>query len=138
VEGQASLHHPAYSAVTLALLHGSFPRAVVMCHQPGREHFKAFRDGPVRLRIPPISKEIALTEMLLEGTTRGKVVAVATMATDEDPDEGTRQEAMLRSSVGLPVADVLREGPAPLLDAVLEAVERGVGTVPARGRGRGE
>ena len=138
VEGQASLHHPAYSAVTLALLHGSFPRAVVMCHQPGREHFKAFRDGPVRLHIPPISKEIALTEMLLEGTTRGKVVAVAIMATDEDPDEEMRQEAMLRSSVGLPVADVLKEGPAPLLDAVLDAVERGVGAVPARARGRGE
>jgi len=137
VEGQASLHHPAYSAVTLALLHGSFPRAVVMCHHPGREHFKAFRDGPVRLRIPPISKEIALTEMLLEGTTMGKVVAVAVMATDEDPDEEMRQEAMLRSSVGLPVADVLKEGPAPLLDAVLEAVGRRGGPAPARARGRG-
>ncbi len=137
VEGQASLQHPAYGAVTLALLHGSFPRAVVMCHHPGREHFKAFRDGPVRMRIPPISKEIALTKMLLEDTTKGKVAAIAIMGSDEDPDEESRQEAMLRASVGLPVADVFKEGPAPLLDAVLDAVGRGGGGTAARARGCG-
>jgi len=122
VEGQASLQHPAYGAVALALLEGSFPRAVVMCHHPGRTHFKAFREGErFHPRLPPISKEIALTEQLLEGTTGGRVVAIAVMATEEDPDEEARSEAMLRSRVGLPVADVLKDGPGPLLDAVLAA-----------------
>jgi uncharacterized NAD-dependent epimerase/dehydratase family protein len=123
VEGQASLQHPAYGAVTLALLEGSFPRAVVMCHHPGRTHFKAFREGErFHPKLPPISKEIALTEQLLEGTTGGRVVAIAVMATEEDPDEEARHEAMLRARMGLPVADVLKEGPGPLLDAVLAAV----------------
>jgi len=123
VEGQASLLHPAYGAVTLALLEGSFPRAVVMCHHPGRTHFKAFQEGErFHPKLPPISKEIALTDQFLEGTTNGRVVAIAVMATEEDPDEEARHEAMLRARVGLPVADVFKDGPGPLLDAVLAAV----------------
>jgi len=122
VEGQASLQHPAYNGVTLAILSGCFPRAVVMCHHPGRTHFKAYReDERFHPKIPPITKEIALTEELLEDTTGGKVVAIAVMATEEDPDEEARHEAMLRARVGLPVADVLKDGPGPLLDAVLAA-----------------
>ena len=71
VEGQGALAHPAYGAVSLAILQGSFPDVVVMCHDPGRTHFKAFPDGHPVARIPPLREEIALTERLLENTSRG-------------------------------------------------------------------
>src|SRR5436305_1731994 len=39
VGGQGSLDHPAYSSVTLGLIHGSTPEAMVMVHKPGQaEH----------------------------------------------------------------------------------------------------
>src|SRR6476646_7999989 len=38
IEGQGSLFHPAYAAVTLGLLHGSQPDMFVVCHQPSRTH----------------------------------------------------------------------------------------------------
>ncbi len=131
VEGQAALYHPAYGSVTMGLVYGSFPRAVVMCHDPSRRVFKAFWDGPVRYRIPPISEEVALTERMLESTSGGKVVAVAVMESGATPDEELSHEAVLHARLGLPVADVFRGGSGTLLDAVLEAVGRG-----AHGRNR--
>jgi uncharacterized NAD-dependent epimerase/dehydratase family protein len=122
VEGQGALSHPAYGAVSQAVLQGSFPDSVVMCHDPGRDVYKAFLDGHHQPKIPSIKKEIALTEALLSTTSGGKVVAVATMAVEEDAREDARDKAVLRATLGLPVADVFRDGPDPILDAVLAHV----------------
>jgi uncharacterized NAD-dependent epimerase/dehydratase family protein len=119
VEGQGALSHPAYGSVALAILQGSFPDALVMCHHPTRRVFKAFWGSEHQMSIPPVAHEIALTERLLLGTTGGRVVAVAVMGLGEDAQEEAREEALLRATLELPVSDVLRDGPGELLDAVL-------------------
>lgn len=110
VEGQASLTHRAYSGVTLSILHGSWPDAVVLADEPGRTkrtHFEAFEvDGVARERE------------LIEELSDASVVALSTWG---DPtEEQTRH--------GLPAANVYtRDGPAALLDAVLAGLpERSV------------
>jgi uncharacterized NAD-dependent epimerase/dehydratase family protein len=47
IEGQGSLFHPAYAGVTLGLLHGSQPDAIVLCHDPTRTHVSAYPDFPL-------------------------------------------------------------------------------------------
>ena len=54
IEGQGSLFHPAYAAVTLGLLHGSQPDAIILCHAPERLTIEEYPDYP----IPPLDEVI--------------------------------------------------------------------------------
>ena len=47
IEGQGSLFHPAYAGVTLALVHGSQPDVLILCHDPTRPHIHGFPDFPI-------------------------------------------------------------------------------------------
>jgi uncharacterized NAD-dependent epimerase/dehydratase family protein len=47
IEGQGSLFHPAYAGVTLGLIHGSQPDALVLCHDPLRTHIDDYPDYPI-------------------------------------------------------------------------------------------
>ncbi|HET6552145.1 MAG TPA: N-acetyltransferase DgcN [Dyella sp.] len=47
IEGQGSLFHPSYAGVSLGLLHGSQPDALVLCHEPTRRHMRGLRDYPI-------------------------------------------------------------------------------------------
>ena len=58
VEGQGALFHPAYSGVTLGLLHGSAPDLLVLVHKPNATHNRNYPDLP----IPPLNELIAAYE----------------------------------------------------------------------------
>src|SRR3984893_11308207 len=47
IEGQGSLFHASYAGVTLALIHGAQPDALVMCHEPTRNHMRGLRHYPL-------------------------------------------------------------------------------------------
>lgn len=105
VEGQAALSHRAYSGVTLGLLHGAFPDAVVLADDPGRDR----RDDFEQFEVGSVADEIDHIERLCPTD----VVAVSTWG---DP-------AAVSSTVGLPAGNVLEDGGAlTLLNAVEEAL----------------
>lgn len=114
VEGQASVLHPAYSAPSLGILHGSAPHAVVMVHDPTRDHRILFEHEDYTM--PPLTEEIDLVERL--GT--GPVAAIAVNGS-EAADVDAAQE-QLASETGLPAIDPVARDPGPLLDALLEQV----------------
>jgi uncharacterized NAD-dependent epimerase/dehydratase family protein len=117
VEGQGSINHPGYSAVTLGLMHGSCPDAMILCHQSTREYIGDYREA-AWLRIPPLSEYIRLYETLGSAVHPTKVIGVS-LNTYDMTDEAARRacEAATRET-GLPATDPVRFDPAPLVEAV--------------------
>lgn len=118
IEGQGSLFHPAYAGVSLALLHGSQPDVVVICHQPGRTHVLGHPD----FALPSLEDTIELTLRLGARTNpaiRCAGVSLNTGGLDVAQAQRVIDETSAR--LGLPVADPLRGGIAfaRLVDACL-------------------
>ncbi|MCA9121016.1 MAG: DUF1611 domain-containing protein [Planctomycetaceae bacterium] len=115
VEGQGSLIHPSYSAVTLGLLHGALPHAMVMCYEVGRDCIT----GVEHVKIPPLAKIIQLNEMMASITQASRVIGIAMNSRRVNADEAEQERERVRAELGLPVCDVIRHGPDELVDAIL-------------------
>lgn len=115
VEGQGALHHPAYSGVALAIMHGAQPGKIILCHHPQR---KSPHDFPL-FAIPPLLRVIADTERLAEPVSRARVMGLAIIGEGMAASELTEYVAALRKELKLPVTDVRRLGTAPLEKALL-------------------
>jgi uncharacterized NAD-dependent epimerase/dehydratase family protein len=124
VEGQGSLDHPAYSSVTLSLIHGATPQAMVMVHKPGlREH--DFDHLPeASFPIAELRPYIDLHERIAGLVAPSKVVAVA-LNTSLYPDEADarRVVAAIGEETGLPTDDPFRFGADRLWPAIRERVD---------------
>ena len=119
IEGQGSLLHPSYAGVTLGLIHGSQPDAVVLCHDAGREELLGMEGS---FRVPPIDEVIEMVLRAARVTNpdcvcSGISVNTSTMA----DDERTAYLADLASQSGLPCADPIATGMGTIADALLES-----------------
>jgi uncharacterized NAD-dependent epimerase/dehydratase family protein len=113
VEGQGSLIHPGYSGVTLAMLHGSCPDGLVMCHDPCRNEIEGYD-----LKIPPLSYLVGLYEEAAAPVFETRVLAVAlnTYALTEAAARDAVKSAA--DETGLFTTDVIRWGPGDLAEAL--------------------
>ena len=119
VEGQGALFHPAYSGVTLGLLHGSAPDLLVLVHKAGAT---AVRNYP-ELPIPPLPELIAAYEGVARRVRPAKVAAIALNTSDLADDEEAREAiGAAQAETGLASDDVVRFGPDRILDAVLDSL----------------
>jgi uncharacterized NAD-dependent epimerase/dehydratase family protein len=115
IEGQGSISHPAYSAVTLGLLHGTAPNGLIYCYEAGRTHVKGFD----HVEIPPLEDQMAayLTAANLRHPCKFIGVAVNTRRLDEDQAAMELQRA--EQWTGLPACDVYRTGAEKLVEACI-------------------
>ena len=118
VEGQGSLDHPAYSAVTLGLIHGVTPHAMVMVHQAGRTHHHGWEDTPHTLK--PLPDYVRIHEDVA-GLVAPSVVACIALNTSLLAEGKARGEiARTAEETGLPCDDPFRFGGERLLDVLRE------------------
>jgi uncharacterized NAD-dependent epimerase/dehydratase family protein len=120
VEGQGSINHPGYSGVTLGLLHGSCPDALILCHQTTREYIGDYREA-AWLRIPPLTEYIRLYETIGSAVHPTRVIGISLNTYDLSDAEARRACEAAARETGLPATDPVRFDPAPLLDAVIGA-----------------
>jgi len=114
VEGQGSLIHPAYSGVTLGLMHGSLPHAIVLCAQPSRTLVHRNPWVP----IPSLAKMIALYEQATTYLRHAPVIAIALNTFDLTDDAALAAVDQVRAETGLPVTDPVRFDPSPIAQAI--------------------
>ena len=114
VEGQGSLLHPAYSGVTLGLIHGSLPHAMVLCAQPSRT---TIHRNPW-VAIPPLPDMIRLHETITAGLRPAPVIALALNTYDLPELEARDAISRAQDETGLPATDPVRYDPAPIAEAI--------------------
>ncbi|MBT9386424.1 DUF1611 domain-containing protein [Pseudooceanicola sp. CBS1P-1] len=118
IEGQGSLFHASYSGVTMALVHGGQPDALILCHEPTREHMR----GLPEYKLPALDalRDVALTLAKVVNPDV-KVVGISVNTQHMAEDEAKAYLAKVEEDMGLPATDPYRFGAARLVDAMLAA-----------------
>jgi uncharacterized NAD-dependent epimerase/dehydratase family protein len=124
VEGQGSLDHPAYSSVTLGLIHGATPQAMIMCHKPGLADHDFDHLPDVSFPIAALPGFIRAHEQVAGLVAPSSVVALAlnTSLLRDEAEARATIETLARET-GLPTDDPVRFGPDRLWAAVRERVD---------------
>lgn len=118
IEGQGSLFHPGYAGVSLGLLHGSQPDAIVVCHEAGRQTIGGWPDYPT----PTVAD--CIERNLLEGrTTNPEIRCVGVSVNTSSLASGARRRYLdrMREETGLPCVDPLLDGCADIVDYLTRA-----------------
>lgn len=116
IEGQGSLFHPSYAAVSLGLLHGAQPDVFVVCHEHGREEVLGL-DG---FALPSIPDVVELNLSL--GRRTNPAIRCAGVSLNTSRLSQAEADAVIAAEakrLGMPVADPIRGGPA--LETLVEA-----------------
>ncbi len=113
IEGQGSISHPSFSAVTLGLLHGSAPDGLIFCYEAGRTQVK----GLDNVDIPPLKDQMAAYEALANLRHPCRIIGIAINSRSLSEDDALAEIAKAESTFGLPACDVYRTGAEKLVDA---------------------
>ncbi|MFK7877583.1 MAG: N-acetyltransferase DgcN [Paracoccaceae bacterium] len=115
IEGQGSLFHVSYSGVTMALIHGGQPDALLICHEPTREHMRGLPGF-----TPPAMQSVADLALTLAKVANPDCVVVGCAINTQhmSEDEAKAYLADVEKEMGLPTTDPFRFGAGKLVDAL--------------------
>ncbi len=117
IEGQGSLYHPSFAGVSMGLLHGAQPDALVLCHDPSRQHMR----GLPHYALPDLAE--CLEANLRAGRLTNpdvRVVGIALNTSALPEDEAIALCARIEAEFDLPTSDPYRFGVETILDRLLD------------------
>ena len=121
VEGQGSITHPCYAAVTLGLLHGCAPHGVVYCYEMGRTDIH----GLEHVALPAVADTIEL--VLANAVPPCRLIGIAINGRNASDAEYAKEKRRMAGEHDVPAVDVYREGAVDLVAAALELKEADFG-----------
>lgn len=115
IEGQGSLFHISFSGVTMALVHGGQPDALILCHEPTRDHMRGLPGKDL-----PSLKTLRDTALPLARVANPacQVVGISVNTQHLSEDDALAYLAKVEAEMGLPTADPFRQGAGRLVDAL--------------------
>ena len=115
IEGQGSLYHVSYSGVTMALIHGGRPDALILAHEPTRTHMR----GLPHYGLPSLEelRDLSLT-LARRATPDCAVTGVSINTKALGDEEAMRCCEEIEARLGLPTVDPVRHGAGRLVDAL--------------------
>lgn len=116
IEGQGALFHPAYAGVTLGLLHGSQPDALVLCHDPERSTIEGYPNHPIPDLQVAINRYVEAARLTNPGV---RCIGVSINSSSLSDDAWADYAQTVSQQLGLPVVDPLRGGVQVLASALL-------------------
>jgi uncharacterized NAD-dependent epimerase/dehydratase family protein len=113
VEGQGSLFHASFAGVSMGLIHGSQPDALVLCHEPTRSHMRGLPDYPLPSLEACLEANLAAASL-----TNPTVVCVGIAVNTSRMATGDAAAYLAETGerLGLPAVDPVRDGVAPIVD----------------------
>ncbi|MBV8368015.1 MAG: DUF1611 domain-containing protein [Candidatus Eremiobacteraeota bacterium] len=117
LEGQGGINNPAFAPVTLALLFGGAPDALVLVHSVARTAIEDYD-------VPILSYRtlIRTYEGLCATVKPARVVGIALNTRDCSEEEARAHVERARAETGLPCDDLVRSGPHAFYDAIAPAI----------------
>ncbi len=115
IEGQGSLFHVSYSGVTMALVHGGQPDALILCHEPTRAHMRGLPGHKL-----PTLEQLRDTALPLARIANPACEVVGVSVNTQALGEAQAREYLARveAEMGLPATDPFRFGVGKLVDAL--------------------
>ncbi|MEM9642972.1 MAG: N-acetyltransferase DgcN [Pseudomonadota bacterium] len=115
IEGQGSLFHASYSGVTMALIHGGQPDALILSHEPTRTHMRGLPDYQL-----PSLRDVQMLGLRLAQVVNSdcEVVGISVNTAALDEPEALAYLAEVEADMGLPTVDPYRQGAGRLVDAL--------------------
>ncbi|WP_291326219.1 N-acetyltransferase DgcN [Desulfovibrio sp. UCD-KL4C] len=116
IEGQGSLFHASYSGVTMALVHGGQPDALILCHEPTREHMRGLPD----YQQPSLEdlRDVAL-RLAQVVNPACKVAAISVNTQHMDEAAALKYLEEVEKRMGIPTVDPYRQGASRLVEALV-------------------
>ena len=120
IEGQGSLFHPSYAGVTLGLIHGAQPDALVLCHEPGRPHMRGVPGHPVPDLALCLERNLEAARL-----TNPHVVAVGVALNTSAMEDQAALDLCVEISerLGLPCQDPVAHGTNLIVDRLISCFE---------------